>query len=218
MFTLITIGQTPREDLMKAINIGGVQDVQLVGALDGVSNDEINMLKKTPGEEKLYVVLKNGTANINHDIIEHRVGMLITQYEDSSDAIVLLCMSEFTCTSDQTTIIYPIKELHEKAGDIKNHDTTIIFIPIKEQLKSAELKWGSVKGDKTFVVVHPKSESVLDELNNEIMLHRPNYVILDCYGYEYELVDKIESNHKCTCYNAQHLVVKKLRDLTIVTK
>jgi protein AroM len=214
MFTLLTIGQTPREDLMKPIHLGGVQDVQLVGVLDGVSNDEINMLEKTPGEEKLYVVLKNGTANINHDSIEHRVEKLITQYEDSSDAIALLCMSEFTCTSDQTTIIYPIKELREKAGEIKSHDTTLIFIPIKEQLKSAELKWESIKGDKQFVVVHPKSENVLDELNKEIMLHRPNYVILDCYGYEYELVDEIESNHKCTCYNAQHLVVKKLRSLT----
>ena len=218
MFTLVTIGQTPREDLMKVIDRGGIGDFQLVGVLDGVSNDEINMLEKIPGEEKLYVVLNDGTANINHDSIEQRVEMLITKYEDSSDAIAVLCMSEFKCTSDQTTIIYPIKELHEKARNINSHDTTIIFIPIKEQLQSAEIKWQNVKGDKRFFVAPPKSKNILEILNKEIMLHRPTNVILDCYGYAYELVDEIESNHNCTCYNAQHLVVKKLRDLTTVSK
>jgi protein AroM len=98
----------------------------------------------------------------NHDCIERRIDKLIKQYEDSSDAIALLCMSEFTCISDQTTIIYPIKELREKAQDIKSDDTTIIFIPIKEQLESAKMKWDSIKGDKQFVVAHRKSENVED--------------------------------------------------------
>lgn len=213
MFTLLTIGQTPREDLMKAFIKGGVQDVQLVGALDGVSESEIKSLEKVPGEEKLYVVHNNGTSNISHDCIEERIDKLIRQYENSSDAIALLCMSEFKSRSDQTTIIYPIKELREKASDINSDDTTIIFIPIKEQLSSANLKWANLKGDKQFVVANPKAENVLELLNKEITLHSPSYIILDCYGYDYELVDEIESNHECTCYNAQYLVVQKLKTL-----
>ncbi|MFF2853481.1 MULTISPECIES: AroM family protein [unclassified Peribacillus] len=214
MITLITIGQTPRHDLMKAFNLGGVMDVQLIGALDKVSLDEINMLEKLSGEEKLYVVLKNGMANINHEIIEQKVGKLIKEYADSSEAIALLCMSEFKCTSNQTEIIYPINEMKEKVRDIKHNDTTIIFVPIKEQLESAKIKWDSVEGKKHFVAVHPKSESVLDEINREINLYNSNHVILDCYGYEYELVDEIEKEHHCTCYNAQDLVVKKVKDIT----
>ncbi|MFF2753075.1 AroM family protein [Psychrobacillus sp. NPDC058041] len=213
MFTLITIGQTPREDLMKAFIKGGVQNIQMIGALDGFSEDEIINLEKVPGQEKLYVVHKNGTSNISHECIEDRVDKLIRQYEASSDAIALLCMSEFKSTSDETRIIYPIKELCEKASEINNHDTTIIFLPIKEQLTSAKLKWANLKGNKRFVVVPPKSQSVLDMLTKEIKLHSPSYVILDCYGYDYELVDEIESLHDCTCYNAQHLVVKKLKAL-----
>ncbi|QTD41527.1 AroM family protein [Sporosarcina sp. Te-1] len=213
MFTLLTIGQTPREDLMKAFIKGGVQDVQLIGALDGVSESEIKRLEKVPGEEKLYVVHNKGTSNISHECIEEKIEKLIRQYENSSDAIALLCMSEFKSTSDQTTIIYPIKELREKASNINSNDKTIIFIPIKEQLTSAKLKWANVKGDKQFVVANPKVENVLGIVNKEITLHSPSYVILDCYGYDYELVDEIERNHECTCYNAQNLVVKKLKSL-----
>ncbi|MBB4825903.1 hypothetical protein HNO89_003139 [Sporosarcina luteola] len=213
MFTLLTIGQTPRKDLMKAFIKGGVQDVKLVGALDGVSDGEIKRLEEVPGEEKLYVVHNKGTSNISHECIEERIDKLIRQYENSSDAIALLCMSKFKSTSDQTTIIYPIKELREKASTINSNDRTIIFVPITEQLTSAKLKWANVKGDKQFVVANPKAENVLDIINNEIKLHTPSYVILDCYGYDYDLVDVIESNHECTCYNAQHLVVKKLKSL-----
>ncbi|GKV54465.1 hypothetical protein NCCP2222_04120 [Sporosarcina sp. NCCP-2222] len=213
MFTLLTIGQTPREDLLKAFIKGGVRDVQLVGALDGVSDGEIKKLEEVPGEEKLFVVHNKGTSNISHECIEERIGKLIRQYENSSDAIALLCMSIFKSASDQTTIIYPIKELREKANNINSNDTTIIFIPIKEQLPSAKLKWSDVKGDKLFVVANPKAENVLGIVNKEIILHSPEYVILDCYGYDYDLVDVIESNHECTCYNAQHLVVKKLKSL-----
>ncbi|MET1178283.1 AroM family protein [Peribacillus simplex] len=213
MITLITIGQTPREDLMKAFNLGGVMDAQLIGALDKVSLDEISMLEKLPGEEKLYVVLKSGMANINHEIIEQKVEKLITEYAASSEAIALLCMSEFKCTSNQTKVVYPIKEMKEKVRDITHNDTTIIFVPIKEQLESAKIKWDSVEGKKHFVAVHPKSESVLDEISRKINLYNSNHVILDCYGYEFELVDEIEKKHQCACYNAQESVVKKIKDV-----
>ncbi|MFJ5623751.1 AroM family protein [Peribacillus loiseleuriae] len=213
MITLITIGQTPREDLLKAFKIGGVSDFQLVGALDDVSQNEIDMLEKQSGEEKLFVVLKNGMANMNHEIIEQKVENLIKEYEDCSDAIAVLCMSEFTCTSNKTEIIYPIKELKGKVGDIKSNDTTIIFVPIKEQERSAKIKWKSVEGNKHIVTVHPKSETILEEIIREIDLHRPKYVIMDCYGYGYELVEQIENKRPCTCYNAQHLLVQKVMDV-----
>ncbi|KMY50423.1 AroM family protein [Peribacillus loiseleuriae] len=213
MITLITIGQTPREDLLKAFKIGGVSDFQLVGALDDVSQNEIDMLKKQPGEEKLFVVLNNGMANIIHEIIEQKVENVIKEYENCSDAIAVLCMSEFTCTSNRTKIIYPIREIKRKVGKIKSCDTTIIFVPIKEQVGSAKIKWASVEGNKHIVPVHPKSETVLDEIIREIDLHHPNHVILDCYGYDYELVEKIEKKRQCTCYNAQHLVVQKVKDV-----
>lgn len=213
MITLITIGQTPREDLLKAFKFGGVSNFQLVGALDDVSQNEIDMLEKQPGEEKLFVVLKNSMANIKHEMIEQKVENLIKEYEDSSDAIAVLCMSEFKCISKRTKVIYPIKEMKEKVGDIKICDATIIFVPIKEQVESAKMKWASVEGDKHVVVVHPKSETALEEMFRGIDLHHPKHVILDCYGYDYELVAQIENQRQCTCYNAQHLVVQKVKDV-----
>ena len=213
MITLITIGQTPREDLMKAFHLGGIENARLIGALDSVSSEKIKELEKIPGEEKLYVVLRDGMANINHHLIEERVEQLIREFENSSNAIAILCMSEFNCTSNQTDVIYPIKELRKKAEIITDDDATLIFVPIKEQLESAKIKWRIIKREKYFSAVHPKSVNVLNDINKEINLHNPNYVILDCYGFDYELVAKIENAHLCTCYSAQHLVVKKVKSL-----
>lgn len=211
MITLITIGQTPREDLLKAFHLGGVKDFQLVGALDDVSQEEIKTLEKLPGEEKLYVVLKNGMANIHHNIIEQYVKNLIKQYENSSEVIAVLCMSEFACTSERTPIIYPFNVMTEAAAGIKEDDTTVILVPIEEQLGSAQVKWGNVKGKKHFAAIHPKSATVLDEIEREIEDHHPTNIIMDCYGFDYELVEKIENKHHCTCHNVQHLVAKKVK-------
>lgn len=211
MVTLITIGQTPRDDLLKAFKKEGVCDYQLVGALDHVSQNEIDVLVKQPGEEKLYVVLRDGMANMSQGTIDKKVEDAIKKYEDCSEVIAVLCMSEFTCTSNRTEIIYPIKELKEKVGNIKNGDTTIIFVPIKEQIGTAKIKWAIVEGNKHIIAVHPKSEAVLEEMIREIELHHPKYVIMDCYGYDSDLVAQIESKYSCTCYNAQHLIVQKVK-------
>lgn len=211
MITLLTIGQTPREDLMKAFHLGGVDELQLIGALDDVSQEKINWLANQPGEEKLYVVLKNGMANINHQLIEQKIEKLIKEYEKSSEAIAVLCMSEFECTSNQTPVIYPVQEMKEAVAGIQSEDTTVIFVPIKEQLKSAHVKWSNVQGKKHFAAVHPKSPAVLDEIEKEIEFYQANHIIMDCYGYDYELVAKIENKYPCSCHNVQHLVVQRVK-------
>ncbi|GHI01078.1 AroM family protein [Neobacillus kokaensis] len=211
MITLITIGQTPREDLLKAFDLGRVEDFHLIGALDGVSKEEITTFASQPGDDKLYVVLKDGIANLNHEIIEEKIDGLIRKYEDSSDVIAILCMSEFTCTSDQTEIIYPIKVLKETVRDIYQDETTIIFVPIKEQLQSAQTKWDFLKGKKHIAVIHPKSETILDEIFVEMDQYHPDHIIMDCYGFDYELVAEIEQRYPCKCHNVQHLMVQKVK-------
>ncbi|WP_194841142.1 AroM family protein [Sporosarcina cascadiensis] len=213
MITLLTIGQTPRPDLLAPFVSQGIDNFQLIGALDNETIASLKNIKNIPNEELLYVVLRDGTKNISHSIIDQRIEQLILEYEYTSDAIAVLCMSDFNITSDQTTLVFPLAELKEKSKMIGESDTSVIFVPIEEQVDSAKMKWAHVKGKKHFIPVHPKTVNVLELIDQHLLQHAPDYVILDCYGFAYGLVSEIEQRHGCKCFGPQHLVTEKIKEI-----
>ncbi|MDY0393523.1 AroM family protein [Virgibacillus halophilus] len=208
---LITIGQTPRNDLMDAFESANLNNIQMLGALDALSEEKLEALKQASSgkAEKLFVVLKNGTANIAHQFIEEQIRKLVEQHYDQASLIVILCMSDFEAV-ELPKVVSPIQLMMEKAKQIKSGETVLICVPIQEQLETAKKKWKNVNGDKYFAVVNPKEEQVSEQMMQQLAVYQPKHLIMDCYGYDYEIGKEIEKRYPCTVYNGQSLIIDKI--------
>jgi hypothetical protein len=206
---LLTIGQTPRPDLLRAFEPSDGNELQIVGALDGISDEKIKQMEDFSDDvgETLFVVLQSGTAHIDHRYIEVNVERIIETYSDDDVLIIILCMSDFHATA-LPNVISPLQMMMKKVTHINRDERVLITVPIAAQLESAQIKWQHIQGEKKFVVVNPKDSEACQLILQAVKSYHSDHVIMDCYGYDYRMVAAIQRNHRCTVYNGQNMVRK----------
>ena len=98
-FLFVTIGQTPRTDLVPEIlrYLPQAVKVEELGALDGLGLEGIKEQAPDPGEDRLVTRLRDGTQVVlRKDWVERRLQELLDGMDPSRyTAIVLLCTGEF---------------------------------------------------------------------------------------------------------------------------
>lgn len=98
-FTFVTIGQTPRTDLVPEIlsRLSAEVSCREVGALDGMDDSAIQALAPAPGEPRLVSRLRNGGQVImRKSWVDERLRALMSELDArSGEAVVLLCTGEF---------------------------------------------------------------------------------------------------------------------------
>lgn len=208
MITLLTIGQTPRPDLLNPFEAIHPGRIRMAGALDGLSREAIAAAPIDGGEETLYAVLEEGSATVGHHFIEERLQLLIDRYEGESTAIAVLCMSDFSVLTSRVPLLFPLKALYTQSSAILSADRTAIIVPIPEQLETAPAKWQEIQGKKQFFAVSPKAPSCHQQLLSHLRDFRPDYVILDCYGFGTKTAEALEQAWPCRCFSAQHALLK----------
>lgn len=97
--TFVTIGQTPRTDLVPEIVAGlpaGVE-VREVGALDGLAAEEVAALAPASGEARLVTRMADGSqAVVGKPWVRRRLQGILGAVEAGPEAVtVLLCTGEF---------------------------------------------------------------------------------------------------------------------------
>ena len=99
----VTIGQTPRTDLVPELVAGLPAHVEAVefGALDGLGTDEIRALRPAPGGRHLVTRLRGGAqAVLDKDRVEALLGDLLATIDPGDFlALTLLCTGEFPTLS-----------------------------------------------------------------------------------------------------------------------
>lgn len=215
MITLLTIGQTPREDLKHPFQEEQFEEkLNIKGALDELTDQEIQLLEKKSNNDQLFVRTRNRDANIAHEYIETELQKLVKDYELVSKAIVILCMGEFNCQSKKVQILQPIQEMKLQVKEIEKSKRVLIFIPVDEQCDDGAEKWSEIKAEKIIQTVTPGTEQTFEEMNSAIKKYSPDIVLLDCYGYSWDFPEKLEQVHsKCKVYGPQQLIIKKLKQI-----
>lgn len=211
MITLLTIGQTPRDDLLDPL-----QDrfpkfkMQIIGALDGLDESDISRLSKGSIEDPLFVRTNYGSFNIEKKKIENRVQQIIHENENKSESFIICCTSKFELHSAKVSILIPIELMKEELKRYADLKKILICIPILEQLKSTELKWSNVKGKKIIRAVTPGKIDSMFIIKSYIEKYKPDIVVLDCYGYDIELARKVAQKFNGKVIDPTNIVISKL--------
>ncbi len=182
---LITIGQTPRRDILDDIEdlLVGIEYVEY-GVLDGLEKKYIvRELSPKPGEEFYVTRLSDGSeVRISRRIAVEMVKSLIHRVEDEVDVIVVMCTGDFEGIESRKPVILPSLIL---INVVKSLEPSIlgVVIPSKEQIDMAYTRWSGVARDVVVKAWSPYTGSI-DELKSiSRELSSCDLVVMDCIGY-----------------------------------
>jgi protein AroM len=185
---LLTIGQSPRDDLVPEIKPLFSPHIELVeyGLLDELSSEEIKFLAPDTGEMPLATRLKDGSQV---QLGEKKVNGLLRKAIDlmienmKVKALGMLCTHEFSITKPSCPIVSPFHYLKFLVDEILEVRTLGVLVPLESQMERTKKKWEREK-----VIVEAKSPYVKGKTWKEIskifMREKTEAIILDCIGYK----------------------------------
>ncbi len=193
---LLTIGQSPRDDLVPEIKPLFLPHIEIVeyGLLDELSSEEIKLLAPDTGEMPLVTRLKDGSQaqlgekKIN-GLLHEAIDLMIENMKVK--AIGILCTHEFSITKPSCPIVSPFHCLKFLVDEILEVGTLGVLVPLESQMERTKKKWEREK-----VIVEAKSPYVKGKTWKEIskifVREKIEAIILDCIGYKIDDRRKIQ--------------------------
>lgn len=184
---LITIGQSPRDDVTPTIRSFLDQAVQLIekGALDDLTIDEIEKLAPKTGDYVLVTRLRDGTSvKVARRLITPKIQKCIRELEDVGvDFNVLLCTGEFSRLKAKKPLIMLEALITSFVRCVKGGEIGVV-VPEKEQIADAKKRWKR-EGVSAFVVyANPYSDAKgLEEAALRLAKENIDLIVLDCIGF-----------------------------------
>jgi len=198
---MITIGQSPRTDIMEDMLKILPSNVKILeaGALDDLSLEEIRTNLSPRSKETPFVTrLRDGSeVKISKTKILSLMQSKIKYLESLGvELIAILCSGEFPEFSSDVPILYPDKILKGIASGVQYKGVSAVFIPAKEQIEYAKNKWSKYIKDPEVIAISPYTSKYEDftKLGRELASKGVGFLIMDCMGYtmtQKELIKKV---------------------------
>lgn len=193
----LTIGQSPREDLIPEIKPLILPHIEIVehGLLDNLSPEEIKLLRPEMKETPLVTRLRDGSQV---QLSERKISELLPKAIDlmktrmDVKAVGILCTHDFPKTKFPCLAIFPFDYLQFLINHILEIGSLGVVVPLENQVEMAKKKW---KKEKTVVVTKsPYTEGkIWDEIAKIFAQEKVEAVILDCIGYKINDRKEIQS-------------------------
>jgi protein AroM len=184
---LFTIGQSPRLDVVPEIAPLLLPHLEIVeeGLLDGIPQEEINLLKPEVGENPLVTRLKEGSQ------VQLSINKISSMFHEAVDrmrtnknvrAVGVLCTHDFHDIRFSFPVLFPYHYLNFLITQSFQVHNIGVVIPLEDQIRMAKGKW---EIEKVLVEVKsPYSEGKKwEEIAQRFIQEKVEAVILDCIGY-----------------------------------
>ena len=185
---LLTIGQSPREDVVPEMDPFFLPQIQILekGLLDDLNPEEIRRLKPKTGEIPLVTRLRKGSsvqlsAKEINSLLPEAINSMKTKMKVK--AVGVLCTHNFQKTEFPPSVIFPFNSLKFLITRIINVECLGVVVPLEGQIDAAKKKW---KKDKVIVEVkspYARGKS-WEEIAQNFSRKKAEIVILDCIGYK----------------------------------
>ncbi|MFP4081205.1 MAG: AroM family protein [Candidatus Aminicenantes bacterium] len=184
----ITIGQSPRKDLIPEIKPFLLTHIEIVeyGLLNHMRNEEIENMSPEADEIPLVTRLRNGSQV---QLGEKKIGELLPKAIDlmkinmDVNAVAALCTHDFPKIKSACPTIFPYDYLQFLINCILEPRKLGVVIPLENQFEMAKKKWGS---DRTIVEVKsPYAEDkTWEKIAENFAQKEAGAILLDCIGYK----------------------------------
>src|SRR3954468_17095947 len=185
---VVVIGQSPRPSVaneIAAVLSPGMQ-IDLRGALDGMSRAEIDAIPPSDGHDALFTLLPNGEGvTISKKVVEARAAIQIAKFADEGVKVAMLaCTGKFPNLAPDGLVILPSAVLHNLVEAVLPKGRLGVFSPLPAQTALIAGKWQRDNVEIVGVTLQPGSDTeAVDEAARKMAALSPDLVVMDCMGY-----------------------------------
>ncbi|MDP1750017.1 MAG: AroM family protein [Reyranella sp.] len=185
---IITIGQAPRDDIAELFVAQAPAGTRVIlrGALDGLSDAEVDALPPLNGADTLYTRLRGGRdVKISKQAVINRSPAAFARLRaDGCDAIVYACTGEFPPMEGDENVLFPSRVLAGVAHGLLPRGRLGVLVPFAEQGEKLAKKWARPGLDVVVEAVVPSaSRDEVAAVARRLGRHKPDLVALDCMSY-----------------------------------
>ena len=185
---IITVGQAPRDDIagLFAEHAPAGTKVVLRGALDGLSDAEVDKLVPESGADTLYTRLRGQRdVKISKKAVIARSPETIARLRaDGCDAIVYACTGDFPPMKGDEGVLFPSRVLSGLATGLLPRGRLGLLIPLAEQAEKLSSKWARPGLEIVAEALAPSADaSAADAAARRLAAKKPDLVAMDCMSY-----------------------------------
>lgn len=185
---IATIGQAPRDDIamLFAEHAPAGTRVILRGALDGLTDAEVDALRPESGADTLYTRLRGGRdVKISKKaVIARSPDVLARLRADGCDAIVYACTGEFPPMPGDENVLFPSRVLAGLAAGLLPQGRLGLLIPLAEQADKLASKWARPGVEIVAEALAPSADArEADAAARRLAARKPDLVAMDCMSY-----------------------------------
>jgi protein AroM len=185
---VVVIGQSPRPTVASEIAtvLSPGIEIELRGALDGMSRAEIDAIPPMDGYDTLFTLLPNGDGvTISKKEVERRASQQITRFKHEGVGVTLMaCTGKFPNLAADGLVILPSAILHNLVEAVLPKGRLGVFSPLAEQTALIDKKWQRDGVEVVGITLRPGSEdAAVDEAARTMAALAPDLVVMDCISY-----------------------------------
>jgi protein AroM len=214
---LVTIGQSPREDIVASM-FGQPSALHFIehGALDDLSFTQIEQLQPQAEELPLVSRLHDGTEVViaKERLIPHLQRAVDRAVEDGATLAAILCTGEFAKLAPPIPAIYPDRVLAHTVEAILPAGTIGVMLPHEGQMSMMSRKWSSATRRFIGTAVSPYSGRA--ELAGHAKRLRDAgaaMIVLDCMGFDGAMKQLVAAESGLPTILANRLVGRVVEEL-----
>jgi protein AroM len=185
---IITVGQAPRDDMADVFVQYAPPGTKVVlrGALDGLSEAEIDAAKPVDGPDTLYTKLRGGrdVKLSKKAVIAHSPETFAKLRADGCDVIVYACTGHFPPMEGDEGILFPSRVLGGLTAGLLPRGRLGLLIPVVEQGEKLGAKWARPGVEVFFEALAPSADArEAEAAAQRLAAKKPDLVAMDCMSY-----------------------------------
>jgi len=214
---LITVGQTPRDDVVPEIRQLLPQDIEIVqaGALDGLTLKEISLHPPKSEEKTLVTRLASGQeVVVDKEFIYERIERIIHSLEKEVELLGLLCSGTFPRLSSQVPLLLPHLLLQGFLVALSLSGPIGVVVPSPKQIAPAVQEIRNLGIPAIGAAVSPYTEGHrVVETARSLVDQGAAAILLHCFGYSFSAKAQVQLSTRRPVILVRSLFARALAEL-----
>jgi protein AroM len=214
---MLTIGQSPRNDLIPALMDILGQDAEILeaGALDDLTIDDVNRIDLKPEDYILVSRMRSGKEiKITKKFVIPRMQEQLDKIEAKGVRLtVVMCTGNFPHFQSRGLVVTPSEILKGVIeGSLKAGKLAVVY-PTVEQKPYAEQDFARPGVNLYTDSVSPYEPKDVEGLLKRLKKENPDLIFLNCFGFPLSLKNKVIEATSTPTIHSSSVIARVLKEL-----